>query len=469
MGKRIAAGNRHESATAALAAFASGLAFDDIPKDVVEKAKLCLLDTVGCCIYGSTLSFMKTLTNVVLAEGGAAVATILGTPHRTSASQAALVNGTAAHAFQLDEVHAGATLHPGSIVVPAVLALSEATGALPGRDFVAAMIAGYEVGIRIGLAADGGMFRRGYHNQGTTGTLAAAAAAARALGLDSPATAQALGIAASQSAGLMAVQEGANAKAFHSGRAAQSGVYAALLARNGFTGAEDVLDVDYGGFFSTLVDRFKSERLTAGLGKEWETRKVGYKLSPASNGSITAMDTLSRIMQSNGLTAGDIERISAFVSTNTLHHCGWEFDPSAVKGVLGAQMNLRYGLAAMALDGVATPAQYTEARIRDPKLAGFLGKVDVRACDEFDNDSALRLACRLEVRSRDGQTYVDQTLYRKGSAEDPVSAAQLEDKFLTLTAAVLTDRPARACIEQIRTMDSVPRVSRLGSMQGYAE
>ena len=448
-----------------MAAYASSLVFDDIPPDVVEKAKLCLMDTLGCCIFGSTLPFVKVLTNMVLAEGGSDAAAILGTSHRTSASQAALVNGTAAHAFQLDEVHAGATLHPGSVVVPAVLALAHGAR-LSGRAFLTAMVAGYEVGIRIGLATDGGMFRRGYHNQGTTGALAAAAAAARALGLDPRATAQAFGIAASQSAGLMAVQEGANAKAFHSGRAAQSGVYAALLAGEGFTGVDDVLDVEYGGFFSTLADGYKPERLTRDLGHEWETRKVGYKLSPASNGSITAMDTLRRIMDSNGVKTGDIEHVTAHVSTNTLHHCGWDFDPRAAKGVLAAQMNLRYGLAAMALDGCATPAQYTEARIKDPKIAEFLAKINVRVCDEFDRDGALRLASRIEVRSRGGATYVDQTLYRKGSVEDPVSTAQLEDKFLALTHAVLSRSAASMGIEQIRTWDALPRVPGSGSIWG---
>jgi len=450
-----------KSATAALAAYASRLAFDDIPADVIEKAKLCVLDTIGCCIYGSTLPFVKALTRMALAEGGGDAAAILGTSHRSSASQAALVNGTAAHAFQLDEVHAGATLHPGSVVVPAVLALTHGAR-LSGRDFLAAMIAGYETGIRIGLAADGGMFKRGYHNQGTTGCLAAAAAAARALGLDPRATAQALGIAASQSAGLMAVQEGANAKAFHSGRAAQSGVYAALLARDGFTGAEDVLDVEYGGFFSTLVDGSRPGRLTETLGHDWETRKVGFKLSPASNGSITAMDTLHRIMESQAVKAEDIEHITAYVSTNTLHHCGWDFDPRAVKGVLAAQMNLRYGLAVMALDRRATPAQYTEKRIHDPKIAGFLAKIDVRVCDEFDQNSAWRLASKLEVRSRGGAIYVDQTLYRKGSVEDPVSTGQIKDKFRTLTSAVLSRPAADKCIEQIRTLEASPRVPDLG-------
>jgi 2-methylcitrate dehydratase PrpD len=231
-------------ATAALAAFASRLEFADIPVEVVQKAKLCVLDTIGCCVYGVTLAPVGKLMRMVLAEEARPAAQIMGTAHRTSPANAVLVNATAAHAFQLDEVHTGSTLHPGSVVVPTVVALSEAAGGVSGRDFVTAMIAGYEVGIRVGQASKGLMFKRGYHNQGTTGPLAAAAAAARLLRLDETRTMHALGLAASQAAGLMAVQEGANAKAFHSGRAAQSGVYAALLAKEGYTGIEDVLDVE---------------------------------------------------------------------------------------------------------------------------------------------------------------------------------------------------------------------------------
>src|SRR5690606_18103969 len=137
----------------------------------------------------------------------------------------------------------------------------------------------------------------------------------------------------------------ANAKAFHSGRASQSGVYAALLAQSGYTGIEHVLDVEYGGFFGTLVDGHDAAQLMGGLGTRWETLKVGFKSSPASNGSITAMHTLERVMNEHALTAEDISHVRAEVSTNTLEHCGWHFDPQAMKGVLAAQMSVRYGLA----------------------------------------------------------------------------------------------------------------------------
>ena len=446
-------------ATAALAAFGSQLELSDIPEAVVAKARLCLLDTVGCCVYGSALPPVQMLVKMVLAEGARPVASLLGTPHRSAPAHAALVNGTAAHAFQLDEVHSGATLHPGSVVVPAALALAEAGGGVSGGEFLVAMVAGYEVGIRVGLATGGRMFKRGYHNQGTTGTVAAAAAAARILKLDAHATMHAIGIAASQAAGLMAVQEGANAKAFHSGRAAQSGVYAALLAKEGYTGVEDVLDVDYGGFYSTLLDKHDPAQLTQGLGSRWETLAVGFKSSPASNGSITAMHTLQRMMRAHGLKAEDIAQISASVSTNTLEHCGWEFDPAASKGVLAAQMNLRYGLAAMALDGEATPAQYARERIAGADVAAFLPKISVRALAAYDENPALRLACTLEVRSRSGKTYTDETLYRPGGLEDPMPAAALEDKFMALASAVVPAERAARCMAHIRSLERAARVA----------
>ena len=447
-----------ESATLELAAFASHLRFSTIPSEVIEKAKLCLLDTMGCCIYGSALPPVQKLIDMVMEEGARLVSSIIGTSQRTAPAQAALVNATAAHAFQLDEVHAGATLHPGSVVIPATLALTEAREA-SGEAFLTAMIAGYEVGIRVGLATGGRMFKRGYHNQGTTGTIAAAAAAAWVLRLDAPATMHALGLAASQSAGLMAVQEGANAKGFHSGRASQSGVYAALLAKAGYTGIEHVLDVDYGGFYSTLVDSYDREKLTEDLGTRWETLKVGFKSSPASNGSITAMHTLKRIMRKHALAAEDIERVSAVVSTNTLEHCGWDFDPAASKGVLAAQMNLRYGLAVMALDGEATPAQYAESRIGSRDVAEFLPKIVVRASEAYDADAALRLACTLEVRTRTGQTCSDETLYRPGGLEDPMSAEEIERKFMSLASEIVSAERAAQCMTHIKRLEQEPRAS----------
>ncbi len=420
-------------ATRRLAEFASALKFEDLPAAVVEKAKTCVLDTLGCCIFGATLPPVRKLATMLMEENCAQQSAAFGFPYRTSASHAALINGTSAHAFQLDEIHIEATLHPGSVAVPAVLALAEANGGMSGRELITALVAGYECGIRVGLAGKGGMFARGFHNQGTSGVFVAAAAAARLLRLDTVQVKHALGIAGSQGAGLMAVQEGAMTKGFHSGRAAQSGVYAAKLARLGYTGIPDVLEAPYGGFLSSLVGECAQENLTAGLGERWEILRVGFKPAPASNGSITAMAAIDEIMRKHDLKADDIESVTAHVSTNTLHHCGWEYDPARIQGVLAAQMNLRYGMAVMALERRATVEQFTEDKMRDAVILDFVRRVNVELEPAFDADGGkFRVACRAVVVCRNGEKLEAQVLYRKGSHEDPMSAAEIDAKFMEL-------------------------------------
>jgi 2-methylcitrate dehydratase PrpD len=372
------------------------------------------------------------------------------------------VNGTSAHAFQLDEIHIESTLHPGSLALPAAFALAETQRTVNGRDLIAAMVAAYEVGIRIGLAAKGGMFKTGFHNQGTTGVFIAAVAAAHILRLDPHQTRHALGIAGSQAAGLMAVQDGAMTKSFHCGRAAQSGVYAAELARRGYTGIPDVLEAPYGAFFSSFVDNWSEPALTADLGTRWEILRVGFKPAPASNGSITAMTSIDRIMREHGLVASDIEKIHAFVSDNTLHHCGWPYEGSRIQSVLSAQMNLRYGLAVMALERQSSVAQFAESKIRDPKILKFIECIEVGHEPKFE-DGRYRVACRLVVRCKDGKDYEATTLFRPGSPEDPMPPEQLQDKFLALTQDMGARRAKEIAllVSHIEDCDSVMELSRL--------
>src|SRR5688572_3094076 len=170
---------------------------------------------------------------------------------KSSIPLAVLVNSTGGHAFELDDIHKESIVHAGSIATPVALALAERKGAVHGRDVITAMVAGYEIGHRVGNAATMSLFFRGFHPQGTSGVFVAAATAARALGLNAGEFQHALGIAGSQAGGLMAAQEGAMVKRYHSGRAAQSGVYSALLAQSGFTGIMDVLEAPYGGYLTT--------------------------------------------------------------------------------------------------------------------------------------------------------------------------------------------------------------------------
>jgi 2-methylcitrate dehydratase PrpD len=448
--------------TRQLAEFSASLRFEQIPDEVVGKARLCILDTLGCCIFGASLAPVQKLAEVAASEQCAPQSAAFGLPFRTSPALAALVNGTSAHAFQLDEIHIESTLHPGSLALPAAFALAENDPTVSGRDLIAAMVAAYEIGIRVGLAAKGGMFKTGFHNQGTTGVFIAAAAAAHVLPLDAQKTQHALGIAGSQAAGLMAVQDGAMTKSFHSGRAAQSGVYAAQLARLGYTGIPDVLEAPYGAFFSAFVDDWSEPTLTAELGSRWETLRVGFKPSPASNGSITAMTSIDTIMRKHNLVAADIEKITAFVSDNTLHHCGWPYTPDRVQSVLSAQMNLRYGLAVMALERRSGVEQFAEGKIRDPHILKFIDCIEVGHEPRFE-DGRYRVACRLVVRCRNGDEHETTTLFRPGSPEDPMAPDQIRDKFLTLTKGIDGRRAKEIAqiVAHVEDCDTVTELSRL--------
>jgi 2-methylcitrate dehydratase PrpD len=453
-----------QDATLKLAGFAAALRFEDLPAEVVGKAKTSILDTLGCCLFGASLASVRKLAAMVRDEVADGPSQVLGLPQRTSPSHAALVNATSAHAFQLDEIHIGATLHPGAVSVPAVLALAE-TGRHAGGDVIAAVVAGAEIGIRVGVACRGGMFTRGYHNQGTTGALVAGAAAGRLLGLDAQHMRHALGIAGSQAAGLMAVQEGAMAKGFHSGRAAQSGIYAAKLAALDYTGIPNVIEAPYGGFMSTLVGDYSGAALTAGLGLRWDILEVGYKPAPASNGSITAMSAIDRIMREHALTADDIREVTAYVSSNTLHHCGWHYDPDRVQGVLAAQMNLCYGMAVMALERKATADQFNERKMRDPAVLDFIRRVRVELEPRYDaSGGKLRVACRARVATRDGRTLEAEVLYRKGTPEDPMTQAELDRKFIELSSKSIGAQAAHEIAAAVATLDRADSVQPLMRM-----
>lgn len=453
------AGLLHD-ATRDLARFAAALQCRDIPRGVIEKIKLLALDGIGCCIYGATLPWTRKVADLVEHEGGRPVASVFGAGYKTSVSQAVLVNSTAGHAFELDDIHKESIVHPNSLALPVAIALAEADDRLTGGDIITAMVAGYEVGTRIGSAATMRLFLRGFHPQGTSGVFVAAATAARMLALNAEQTQHALGIAGSQAAGLMAAQEGAMVKRFHSGRAAQSGVYAALLAQQGFTGIPDVLEAGYGGFLSTYSDNPNASRLTAGLGATWEIENVGYKPHASVTSIHCALDALANIMQKHKLAADDIESIRVGVGTMTHVHCAW---PYRAQGVTAAQMNIYYGLAVMALDGEAFVKQYAEDRLNDPRIVDFIARIEAHIDADIDAmGPAARHAARLAVVTCDGRELRDEMLQRHGSPENPLTPAEVVHKFRSVAGA----RLGREQVERIAELTA--RLEQLESVRDLA-
>jgi 2-methylcitrate dehydratase PrpD len=424
-----------EGPTQHLAAFASNLRYEDLPSDVVDKAKACILDALGCCLAGIGQVWTQDVLAFVQEEGGRARSRVIGTSVRSGVAQAVLVGSTAGHGFEMDDIHVVAHLHGGSLAVPVALAIADAESGIPGRDMIAAVVAGYEVGLRVGIAATGKLFMRGHHFQGTCGAFVAAATAANALRLP-PQTAQhAFGIAGSFGAGLMAAQEGAMTKRLHAGHAAQMAVTGAYLARRGFTGIPNILEAPYGGFLSTLSGEPDLDQLTAGLGEVWVIRDVGFKPYPTAASVQSVLFAIDTLMAENGLTAADIRSVRIHCSTMAHRHCAWPYVPA---GVTAAQMNMLYTAAVMMLDRVVGPAQFEESRLADPRILETIGLLHVESDEAYDRGGdASRHCARVEIAARDGRSFHREVLARPGSPANPMTEEALRKKFAAASATVL--------------------------------
>src|SRR5262247_2705242 len=298
--------------TRRIADFVAQLRFEQIPEPVRERGKLLILDSLGCAIYGAKLEWCRILQRTFGDLDASRTTSIWGTAQKLSSTNAALVNGTQVQGFELDDVHRDGVLHCGAVVLPAVIAVAESHAPMSGRDFLTAAIAGYEIGPRVGRCMGQEHIGQGWHSGATLGVFSAGAAAALGLKLDPEQTVHALGIAGTQAAGLMAAQYGAMVKRMHAGRSAQSGLYGALLAKDGFTGIVDVFEAPYGGFcttFSRSNDRFKLDELSAGFGERFETMRVSLKFYSCVGSNHTTLDAIRDIQRRRPFALDEVHRI----------------------------------------------------------------------------------------------------------------------------------------------------------------
>src|SRR5262247_3009697 len=352
--------------TRRIADFVSRLRFEQIPEHVRERAKLLILDALGCGIYGAKLEWCRILQRTFGDLDASRTTSIWGTAQKLSSTNAALVNGTQVQGFELDDVHRDGVLHCGAVVLPAVIAVAESHAPMSGRDFLTAAIAGYEIGPRVGRCMGQENIGQGWHSGATVGVFSAAAGAARGLKLDVEKCVHALGIAGTQAAGLMAAQYGAMVKRMHAGRAGQSGLYGALLAEAGFTGIVDVFESPYGGFcttFSRSHDRFNLAELTAGLGERFETFGVALKFYSCVASNHTTLDAIRLIAARRPFGAEDVAKITVHGSQATVDHVGWPYKP---QGLTSAQMNLPFCIATLLVEGDVFVDQFSDAAVTDP-------------------------------------------------------------------------------------------------------
>ena len=443
--------------TRRIAAFVSQLRYEQIPSTVCERLKLLVLDSLGCAIYGAHLEWCRILRETLEQSDKTRDASIWGTDRKLSSVHAALVNGTQVQSFELDDVHREGILHVGAVTLPALVAMAETHAQLSGKDFITAALAGYEIGPRVGLCMGPQHIGQGWHSGATVGVFAAAAAAARALALDAEKTVHALGIAGTQSSGLMAAQYGAMVKRMHAGRAAQSGLYAALLAGQEFTGITDVFEAPYGGFcttFSRSQDRFDLAALSAGLGEHYETMRVSLKFYACVGSNHTTLDALTDIRKRHPFTAADIDRIVVHASQVTVDHAGWPYRP---EGLTAAQLNLPFCAATLILTGDAFVDQFTPDCVNDRARIELSRKVQVVHDPAITAlGAAHRHQVRIEVHFRDGSVEHATRDAPRGSEQNFASEAQIIDKFHKLTRATMAEQQQNALIEAVLRLEQLP-------------
>ena len=462
MAGHASADNAH---TRAIAEFVSRLAYAQVPAEVRERIKLLILDSLGCAIYGARLEWCRILHDTLRQLDATRTTSIWGTSARLSSPHAALLNGTQVQGFELDDVHRKAVLHVGAVTLPALIAVAESHAKLSGGDFLTAAVAGYEIGPRVGLCIGPEHIGQGWHSGATVGVFSAVAGAARALNLDAEKTVHALGIAGTQSSGLMAAQYGAMVKRMHAGRAAQSGLYAALLAAGGFTGIIDVFEAPYGGFcttFSRSRDRFDRAELSAELGQRFETMGIALKFYSCVGSNHTALDAIADIRKHRPFALDEIEQIVVHGSQVTVDHAGWPYKPD---GLTTAQLNLPFCVATLLIEGDVFVDEFTVECVDDAARIGLSRRVKVV------HDPAItalgaghRHRVRVEIHFRDGSVERQTRESPRGSEQSFASTDDIVGKFRKLTRAVMTDKQQDALMDAVLDIESLPDSKRLAEL-----
>jgi 2-methylcitrate dehydratase PrpD len=408
------------------AAWATGLEAGDIPDSVRAAAGNALLDFTGLCIAARGEDCVHATLAAGSEPGGC---TALGHAAGVDAAGAALVNGTAAHGEDYDDTFEGTPVHTGAVILPAVLAAGERFGC-SGADALRGIAAGTELMCRMALVAPTAVHRAGFHPTAVIGALGAAAAVSTMLRLSPKQTVNAIGIAASFAGGIIEyLAEGSWTKRIHAGWAAQSGLRAALLGREGFMGPRTVMEGRHGFFFGFADPAIERDygKLTDGLGETWHAANIAFKPYACGTMAQPFIDCAIRLAN-DGLKAGDVETVTCKVGEGTVHRL-WEVlaEKRAPSTPYSAKFSVPFCIAAGMIDRAAGLAQFTEARIRDPEILSLAARIGY----EIDpgNEYPANYSGHIRAILRDGSVREVEQPHLRGGAREPLSRAELEAKF----------------------------------------
>jgi 2-methylcitrate dehydratase PrpD len=439
--------------TGELVEFLHGISADNLPADVLDRARYFLLDYLSVAIRGSLEESARCVQRMVARIGSVGCATLIGTAIRTSPALAALANGTSSHGIEQDDTHSGGSIHLGTTMYSVALALSEMLPETTSRHFLAAVVAGYEAAARIAMAVQAKeQYQLGFHPTQTCGVFGAAVTASKILNLTAGQTLAAVGIAGSMAAGSMEfLAEGAWTKRIHSGLAARNGIEAALLAAEGFVAPRHALE-GRDGFLHAYSRKPVPDHLFADLGQSFEILHTAVKPHACCRYMQGPIDAILEIMRERNVDTQRIVNIEVAVL-----EAGWDIvcEPRHKKyhpeSAVDAQFSMPFGAAVAALYGAAGLDQFTADLARAPQVRRMMGKVtlmkDIRIEKTFPREWPAHVAIILD----DGRRYDKFVRYPKGDPENPLTWDEMASKFRSLAGRVLSADRCNSIIERIAT------------------
>ncbi len=438
-----------------LAEYFCGVTFDDLSADHINTMKVFLLDWLGSAYAGRDLPPIRMMRKVVMGLGGTPEATSIPDGVKTSCLLASLVNGASSHIVEMDDLHRESILHPAAAILPAVLAAGERER-ISGKDLIVAISVGYEVGIRVALAV-GPSHYRFWHTTATCGTFGAAAGAAKVMRLSEEQFAWAIGSAGTQAGGLWEfLVESAMSKQLHPGKAAMNGLLAALLAREGFTGAKRILEGEKGFFRATSQD-FDENKCIADLGRVFHSERNSIKYHASCGHTHSAIDAVLLATGGKSLTPSEVETVDLRIYQAAIDLLG-NIDP---KTPYLAKFNLPFCVATALRYGHVQAGNFTPASLEEEGLKELMKKVKFAADPDLTATYPRKWPARVTIMLKDGRKLDGANTYPKGDPENPLSERELIAKFKSLTEGTLPPPQADAIIDRVMGLESMGDVNEL--------
>jgi 2-methylcitrate dehydratase PrpD len=440
-----------ESFSEQLAGYFAALRIDQISADVIDAAKLHVLDSLGCLLAGARLDPGRLAYDLAVAtsENSTGLAsTLFGTSQRVGYLDAVQAMATAAHCGELDDIHGGAGTCIGAMIVPALIAVAEKHGG-SGRSFLSATIAGYETIARVGLSIDAPkLFARGWWPSTVCGAFGVAAAGAKFLNWPAEQMANCLGIASLLAGGMLTGgQEGATARHLAFGRAAQNGILALQATERGLSGPKHAFE-EPRGFCLTLSAEPRWEYLQNCT--TFYLPEVAFKPYPCARQLHAGVEALLKLIQQHGIVPTVIETIELFVPTQNAAMVNRPTMPSSRAATLGSG---QYVMAVTALRRKIDLASFEDENLQCEDVHQLMAKVRVSACAELDRHFPQYWSGRVTVNLRDGSTLLEEVIVPKGERENPMTRAEVEQKFIELVAPVLGEAKATSVMTEVELLD----------------